>query len=282
MLDGAERLALSRDVELGMETDLQGVPHDFPLLELVLALVGGQPPVVLGSAVFVAPGVALTASHVIEEYWKLFDEEGRWRTAKAATFPIQAIQYVPHLDRFVTWHVFYASHRDKLDVALLQLAPELSQYPADYVWPYPTLDLRPIARGTRVQALGFPKADVVFDEETNGWQLEHAAGISVGVVTDVFEEGRDTAKKPFPCFEMDVEIRGGMSGGPVVNADGHMCGIVTTSWTFAEPGPHLSSGALLRPALELHVVTTGNLRVEGQYIALRNLVARAHLATVGL
>jgi hypothetical protein len=265
-----------------METDLQGVPHDFPPLELVLALVGGQPPVVLGSAVFVAPGVALTASHVIEAYWKLFDQEGRWRTAKAATFPIQAIQYVPHLDRFVTWHVGFASHRDTLDVALLQLEPELSQYPAEYVWAYPTLDLRPMARGTRVQAFGFPKADVLFDEEINGWRLDHAVGGSVGVVTEVFEEGRDTAKKPFPCFEMDIEIRGGMSGGPVVNADGYICGIVTASWTFAEPGPHSSSASLLRPAVELHVVTAGNLGSEGQYIALKDLVGRGHLLTVGL
>jgi hypothetical protein len=219
---------------------------------------------------------------VIEEYWKQFDEEGRWRTARAATFPIQAIQYVPHLDRFVTWHVLIGSHRDKLDVALLQVTPEVSQYPAGYVWPYPTLDLRPIARGTPVQAFGFPRADVLFDEQTKGWRLEHAAGGSAGVVTEVFEEGRDRAKKPFPCFEMDIEIRSGMSGGPVVNADGHVCGIVTGSWTFADPGAHLSSASLLLPAMELRVVPTGNLGGEGPQIALKALVGRGHLMTVGL
>jgi len=80
--------------------------------------------------VFVAPGVALAASHVIEDYWKQFDDVDGWRIAKNATFPIQAIQYLPHHDRFVTWHVFLGSHRDTLDVCLLQLTPEEGQYPA--------------------------------------------------------------------------------------------------------------------------------------------------------
>ncbi len=268
-----------------METDLESVPHDFPALELVLALVGGggaKPPLALGSGVFVAPGVALTASHVIEEYWKQFDEEGRWRDAKAATFPIQAIQYVARLDRFVTWHVFLASHRDKLDVALLQLTPEESQYPTGYVWRYPTLDLRPIVKGARVQAFGFPKADVIFDSKTGGWVLEHAAGGSVGEVTDVFAEGRDRAKKPFPCFEMNSEIRGGMSGGPVVNVDGNVCGINTASWTFAEPGPHLSSASLLGPALELRMFGTGNLGAKGEKLTVGELARRGQLFITGL
>ena len=265
-----------------METDLEDVPHDFPALELLLALVGGQPPVALGSAVLVAPGVALAASHVIEEYWKQFDEEGGWRDSKAAKFPIQAIQYLHHNDRFVTWHVFLGSHREGLDVCLLQLTPEDGQYPSGYVWPYPTLDLRPVSKGTRIQAFGFAKTDVVLDPGTEGWVLEHAVGASVGAVTDVFEGGKDRAKKPFPCFEMNIEIRGGMSGGPVVNAAGNMCGIISTSWTFTEPGPHSSSASLLRPALELRVAGTGNLGAEGEHLTLKDLIGRGHLLTVGL
>jgi S1-C subfamily serine protease len=265
-----------------METDVRDVPYDFEGQELVLALVGGEPPLVLGSAVLIAPGVALTASHVIEEYWNQTGEKDGWRTEDAATFALQAVQFVPHLDRFVMWHVFLVTHRDTLDIALLQLTPEPSQYPDAYVWPYATLDFRPIVKGARVEAFGFPKADVLYDEQIKGWSLKHAAAGSMGVVTDVFEAGKDRAKKPFPCFEMDIEIRGGMSGGPVVNADGHMCGIVTTGWTFAEPGPHLSAGSLLQPALDFPVMGTGNLGAPGQHLVLSDLVGLGHLMTVGL
>jgi|SRR6266853_1636749 len=268
-----------------METDLQAVPDGFPAIELVLALVGGrvgQAPLALGSAVFVAPGVALTASHVIEEYWRQFDDAGRWRSGGAATFAMQAVQYLPHHRKFVTWHATLASHRDLLDIALLQLTPEDGELPASYVWPYPTLDLHPVARGTGVQAFGFAQADVYSDSKTGGWVLGHAAGGSVGIVTEVFDEGRDRAKKPFPCFEMNIEIRGGMSGGPVVNEEGNICGLVTSSWTFTEPGPHLSAASLLRPALDLRLVGTGNLSAEGQALTLRDLMGLGHLNAVGL
>ena len=268
-----------------METDVEVVPHDFPAIELVLALVSGggeQGPLVWGSAVFVAPGVSLAASHVIEDYWKQFDDVDGWRVAKNATFPIQAIQYLPRHDRFVTWHVSWGSHRDTLDVCLLQLIPEEGQYPAGYVWPYPTLDLRPVTPGTRVQAFGFPKADVIFDAETKGWVLQHAPGGSVGVVTEVFEAGMDRVKIPFPCFTMNLEIQGGMSGGPVVNAEGNVCGIIAGSWTLLEPRPHWSFASLLRPALELRIVGTGNLGAEGEHLTLGDLARREQLFTIGL
>jgi len=261
--------------------DLEGVPDDFPPVELLLALVGGQPPVALGSAVWVAPGVALTASHVIEEYWKQFGEVDEWRASKAATFPIQAIQYLPHEKQFVTWHVFFAAHRDDLDICLLQLTPEEGHYPTDHVWAYPTLDRRPVVKGTPVQAFGFPKSDVVFDTSTNGWVLQHALGGSVGEVTDVFAEGRDRAKKPFPCFEMNIEIRGGMSGGPVVNLGGNIFRVVSTGWVFTEPGPHSSGASMLDPALGLPLIATGNLGGEGEQLTLGDLQRRGYLITVG-
>jgi hypothetical protein len=189
---------------------------------------------------------------------------------------------VPHLDGFVTWHVRFASHRDTLDVCLLQLTPEEGQYPDGYVWPYPTLDLRLVTKRTRVQAFGFPVADILVDPETKGWVLQHAVGGSVGLVTDVFPEGRDRVKLPFPCFEMNIETRGGMSGGPVVNGDGNISGIVTSGFSFQEPRPHASYASMLGPALELRVVGTGNLGAEGEVLRLGDLARRGYLFTIGL
>jgi len=268
-----------------LETDLEAVPHDFPGLEMVLAIVAGggdKRPLAWGSGVFVAPGVALTATHVIQDYWRELDEEGGWRDSKAATFPIQAIQYIPRLDRFVTWHVFLATHRDSSDVAVLQLTPEESQYPDGYDWRYPTLDLRPVSAGTRVQAFGFPTAEVVYDSDSKGWSLQHAAGGSVGEITNVFPDGRDKVKLPFPCFEMNIETRGGMSGGPVVNIEGNLCGIVTSGWSFQEPRPHVSYASMLGPAMTLPIAGTGNLGAEGEHLTLHELARRGRIFTTGL
>lgn len=50
-----------------------------------------------------------------------------------------------------------------------------------------------------------------------------------GLVTDYFPEGRG-AHLPGPCIEVAMHTVGGMSGGPVFNSEGHVIGIVSSSY----------------------------------------------------
>ncbi|MDX6008770.1 S1 family peptidase [Cupriavidus necator] len=53
--------------------------------------------------------------------------------------------------------------------------------------------------------------------------------VTSGVVTAVFPQGRGE-RMPSACVEVAMDTKGGMSGGPVVNANGDLVGIVSSSF----------------------------------------------------
>lgn len=239
------------------------VPDGFHALEVVIALIAGlgeERPLPSGSGVIIGPGLALTAKHVLDDYWDQFDADHRWRRSEKAPFAIQAIQYVPRLDTFIRWDVWASSLSKDLDIAVLQIAPS-ADLPKDYEPVFPELDLATPEKGTEIQAFGFPFPDLTYDEGSKGWVLSHSPAGSVGTVTQTFPEGRERTK-PYPAFEMDIEVKGGMSGGPVFDSRGYIRGILCSSFDFAEPGPHCSLASSLWPACGLGVVATENLGID--------------------
>lgn len=52
--------------------------------------------------------------------------------------------------------------------------------------------------------------------------------VSVGYVTSHFTNGRDAVMIPFPCFETDIPIYAGMSGGPVFDNKGRVFAVNCT------------------------------------------------------
>lgn len=70
--------------------------------------------------------------------------------------------------------------------------------------------------------------------------------ISTASVTEVFDIVRDRCAANFPCFHVDARFDRGMSGGPIFDEDGAVCGVVSRGMF-----PNLSLGASLWPALGL-------------------------------
>ena len=56
---------------------------------------------------------------------------------------------------------------------------------------------------------------------------------SPGVVTDVYPESRDSALLSFPSFEVQTHFIGGMSGGPIFNQAGELCGLICSGYDHA-------------------------------------------------
>jgi hypothetical protein len=48
-------------------------------------------------------------------------------------------------------------------------------------------------------------------------------------VIEVHHERRDTVRLPVPCFQTNARFDGGMSGAPVFNEQGQVCGLVCSS-----------------------------------------------------
>lgn len=240
---------------------VRSLPDSHDVNEVVIALVGGSPgaePKAWGSGVLIAPGVGLTASHVLEAYWKQFDDLGRWdQKSSTAGFALQALQYVPGSSQPIVWHVRGAWHSPAVDVAVIQLVPD-HDLPRDYRWPYVTLDVAPPAVGTEVQAFGFPVHEALFNAST-GWVLAHEPVGSRGVVTQCYPERRDRVLRNYPCFEMDIETLDGMSGGPVFDRAGHLRGIICSGFDSGEAARHVSYASILWPALALPIEPTPHL-----------------------
>lgn len=244
-------------------TKLRDVPHDFDALDVVLSFVAGRAdgqPHPSGSGVFIAPGLALTATHVLKDYSDRFEDIVPWDKSGVANFGIQAIQYRAGGAEPALWDVWSVGRLVPLDIAVVQLAPH-SPLAENFGWPYITMDVSPPAVGTRVQAFGFPQSLVRLDEAAGRWVLDEVPAGSIGQLTQVFLERRDATLMPFPSFEMNLQILGGMSGGPVFRESGHLCGILCSSFDVEEGASDISYASLLWPSLALRLSATQNLGI---------------------
>jgi hypothetical protein len=62
-------------------------------------------------------------------------------------------------------------------------------------------------------------------------EYDQSFATSIGRVIEVFPNGRDKFLLPFPCFQIDCKINSGMSGGPVYNESGKVCGVIALLMT---------------------------------------------------
>jgi hypothetical protein len=64
------------------------------------------------------------------------------------------------------------------------------------------------------------------------------------------EVSRDRVLMPFPCFQINARFDGGMSGGPLVDRSGRICGIVSRSFEGLPVGYAAIPWPLLKTPLE--------------------------------
>jgi hypothetical protein len=187
-----------------------------------------------GSGVFVAPGVVLTAKHVVNGMGTL-DE--RWDREKHETsdfaspsFDIRLYQ-APRWGETVLWYVKGDVVRSRdTDIAILPVEPEnkLSEWVANEALPEAFVPWRlgPPPIGAEVELYGWPKPtlEMTGQVHTGGvqWVEQH------GTVTHVFYDMRDHVRVNFPSFRIDRPVDGAFSGGPVFYR-GALVGITSIS-----------------------------------------------------
>ncbi|MGL4556103.1 MAG: trypsin-like serine peptidase, partial [Afipia sp.] len=203
---------------------------------VALASVNGDGVTILGSGVMVGPGLLVTATHVLDE----FPRDGG---------PPVFMTFLP--DGARTWL--------PLDVATLSKPSEFDErwtVMSDMSLVSCTLNSEAHAKfplmlapmqialpliGERLWAIGF-RHQALEDRAALVTPL-----ISSGLVTAAYPNGRGE-RMPSPCFEVNMNTVGGMSGGAVVNDEGYLVGILSSSF---EGGP--SYVTLIWEALRLRV-----------------------------
>lgn len=194
----------------------------------------------LGSAIMVAPGVALGAKHVFEPQMEHMLSDGRIPTCTAIT------EEGLHL-----WSVHKINLIPDTDLAILGLQ-RVSEYPQDRTFRHASISTRLPRIGERLHIAGFRQVTSEKTEE-DGNNCYHTYGDTIvcsGVITERYPLGRDKANIPWPVLEVNCPTWGGMSGGPVFDEHGLLIGILCSSINYP---PHEHEGttyvSLLWPAL---------------------------------
>lgn len=218
----------------------------------------GQELLPLGSGFFVAPYIALSARHVIDEIAKRFHgctlPEIKDELAFGIDFAVLHPQY-----GLMKWAVMGYGYTSTVDVVALLVEPrDPVQLPEGFKWELPTLSFAQAVEGEEISALGYPQSYHRFDSEV-GSRVRIQPHSSNGYIRQIHELRRDSAMLPYPCYETDARIEGGMSGGPVFNSAGQVCGVINSSFELELGGGEpVSYVAALWPCAGIELTNTVN------------------------
>ena len=196
-----------------------------------------------GTAVMVAPGIAIAAAHVIEEHIP---------SIMSGEVHIICAGFTPTGPRY--WRVRHMTKADGTDVMVLSLE-YASPIPDDGRFVQATMTLRLPKIGELVMIAGFRASTehVAADPDMHFPMLDgvmkYGADVLIGIgeVTQHYLSGRGVML-PGPGIEVACSTPGGLSGGPAFDATGNLIGTLTSSLDHADGrGPSLVS--LLWPAL---------------------------------
>ncbi|MCD2175971.1 trypsin-like serine peptidase [Rhizobium sp. C4] len=173
---------------------------------------------IIGSGVMVAPGILLTATHVLQEF------------SPSSAGPL-FLTFLPGAARaWLPFDVATISKQSEFDgdrkiysdVSLVSCTLNSDALP-EFPLGLATMQIALPLVGERLWAIGFRHQHI-----ENGSTLVTPM-VSSGLVTEAFPHGRGE-RLASPCFEVNMDTLGGMSGGAVVNSEGRLVGIVSSSF----------------------------------------------------
>lgn len=191
----------------------------------------------LGSAFFVAPGLAITAAHVVKDW----TAEGSDDTV----IPVTAVQVIDGVA--YSWAVdrVYVEWPSDIAFVVFKKPAWWGDGPSQITTAFPRLNMHPPVPGDVIRAVGYPGSHVddgvltVYPSES----LTRVREVQIKTPLRI---------RPTSYVELDGEIRGGMSGGPCFDEAGRVVGICSKGWDFLDDEPDqtpISYMALIWPAM---------------------------------
>jgi hypothetical protein len=152
------------------------------------------------------------------------------------------------------------------DLALL-LVDNVAMAPDGKPLPPLAMTMLPPSLGAEVRAFGYPHstADVADESVT----ISRRGTTSIGNVIEIHHDGRDSARLSWPCIRVNARFDAGMSGGPVFNTRGELCGVISSNMPPSAPDEeHISYVTLLWPLLGVTLDIPRDGRPPGRYPVL--------------
>jgi hypothetical protein len=206
-----------------------------PLSEVALRLVVNfytDSPFVVGTATVLCGNLLVTAKHVFTDILGSSYPIEQNNTAMTVDKHIAAVQLIPGTEmEYLIWDVASATLDPSSDIALLHLAtnPGRSHPGNPHQWRQPFVNAFPPDVGNTIAAFGYRLSTVQISKNAAGGNhidLNDEPMTSVGIVREIYEWRRDGRFLPFPCYYVGARFDAGMSGGPVFDETGALCGIV--------------------------------------------------------
>lgn len=182
---------------------------------------------VVGTAVLLAPGVAISAKHIFA------DHLGAIMNGEVVLYGA-GLRAGGEADLWQVQHVVYSDDGGDLAILAMQLVTGL---PDDNEFACFSLSARRPRVGERLTLVGFQfRQD---DDLLDGMSVDIAVRghmfTAVGEVSQVFWPVRDAVTASFPAIEILCGVHGGMSGGAVFDRDGDVVGVISRGFLDSEP-----------------------------------------------
>lgn len=192
-----------------------------------------------GSGVFVADRLIMTAKHVVQWYWEVYgnprvrmDRPGK----KMADFEMFAVQAQGNGAEPVLWAASKVAVCPYSDLALISVVPVNDLAKARSPLGPLRLNILPPPKGEEIAAFGYASTSVAAEAgQQVKFQLNPST--STGIVTEVFPEKRDSSLLSFPSYQVEAHFIGGMSGGPIFNQAGELCGLICSGSSGTRTSP---------------------------------------------
>jgi hypothetical protein len=209
----------------------------------------------IGTAFLAAPGLALTAQHVVED-WLTYQESRDGYKRRDATFSAAAFQLYGEV--WYPWAIDVIYLSRIADIAFLRLRRPAwwGNGPGQIEPPYATLSFNPPEPGAIVRLFGFPSSSV------EGGVLVVHPSESRGTVRQAEFQFPNIGFRPRSYLELAGSLDAGMSGGPCFDSSGDVVGVNVKGCDGIEGDP-IAYVALLWPAMtvEIDLFQTGSFPV---------------------
>jgi hypothetical protein len=224
---------------------LRGVTADYPGHQVALALVDNYRGILVavGSGVVVAPGLAMTASHVIDGCFRYREQIDGYKRSDSA-LSLTAVQ--SYDDKVFMWTVDFIYGSILSDIAFLRFVRPnwWGDGPGQVKPAFARLNLNPPAPGDRVRVFGFPNSEM-----QDGILNIYPAECECRVLTVEARTGEPKWNRPLAHMQLEGEIEHGMSGGPCFDEHWNVIGVNSSGWS----GVSLATVALLWPAMKIEI-----------------------------
>ena len=228
-----------------------------------------------GTAFLIGHRLALTATHVLTGYLQHIHDVDPFddRAASAAArrrLVMSLVLLIPSKHRKpLQLEVCGTKVMAPGDLTLLQLASR-TDYPWPELGPYPELRLTGPRIGENVWGFGYPNSRVRREGPRKNAVLMSATP-AVGSVEDVTVDSENPISRRLPRFQTNANFLPGISGGPIVDAGARVCGVISSSITFAEEESPVSYGSILWPIASASIANRRAVKPSAR--SPRNIVA---------